>query len=138
MNRWIPTFILLSSLYVGSSQVDKQQQLERERVKVAIFTPEERANLELWFFEETQKMGLTEEVNKEYERIFFSHIYDLGRLNDKDKGLSDVEIKAGFERIIDNMNAEMKQLLTKDQYIHHLENCGEIVRSVYRKMNWKE
>jgi hypothetical protein len=103
---------------------------------VTIFTPEERANLQLWFYEQTQLMGLTEKTDIEYERIFYTYIYQMSRLNDKDKDYCDEEMNDLFEQLVDKMNVEMKQLLTKEQYIQHLENFGEITRSVYRRMDW--
>jgi hypothetical protein len=131
-------FSFLVVLYTSASfsQVNKQKQIQREKDKVTIFTPEERSNLQLWFYDQTQLMGLTEETNIEYERIFYTYIYQMSRLNDKDKDYSDEEINDLFEQLVDKMNVEMKQLLTREQYIQHLENFGEIVRRAYRKLNW--
>jgi len=136
MRPILMTLILLTTLSHISAQVDKLKQLQREKDKVDIFTPEERANLQLWFFEQTQKMGLSEKANDEYNRIFYSYIYDMSRLDDKDRGLTDEEIRTQFELLIDKMNAEMKNLLSTEQYIQHLENFGEIVRRSYEKINW--
>jgi len=118
------------------AQVNKQQQIQREKDKVAAFTPEEWANMQLSFYEQTKKLELTPELNAEYERIFYTRIHEMSRLNDKDKALSDKEIKVGFDRIVDEMNAEMKTLLDQERYVQHLENFGKIIRSVYRRMNW--
>jgi hypothetical protein len=81
-------------------------------------------------------MGLSEKVNEEYNRIFYNYIYDMSRLDDKDRGLTDEEIRTQFDELIDKMNAEMKNLLSTEQYIQHLENFGEIVRRSYEKINW--
>jgi hypothetical protein len=121
---------------VLEAQVNKQQQVQREKDKVMVFSSEERANLQLWFYEQTQRMGLSEEVNTEYERIFYDHIYEMSRLNDKDKDLTDDEMHERFDTIVDKLNMQMKQLLNQEQYIQHLENFGEIVRSIYGRMNW--
>jgi len=131
------TVVIVLICFPLSSQTNRQQ-LDREKEKVMIFTPEERANLQLWFYEQTQKMGLSEEINAEYERIFYDHIFEMSRLNDKDNALNDKQIRGGFDAIVKKMNVQMKQLLTEEQYVQHLENFGEIVRSAYRKMNWNE
>lgn len=139
MIRGIYITVMLVGLSCSvNSQANKQQQVHRENQKVMIFTPEERANLQLWFYDQTQKMRLSEEVNAEYERIFYDHIYEMSRLNDKDNALNDKQIRGGFDDIVKKMNIQMKKLLTEEQYVQHLENFGEIVRSAYRKMNWNE
>lgn len=138
MNTYYTLLIALCFSGLSFAQVNKQQQIQREKDKVSVFSAEERANLQLWFYEQTQKMGLSEEVNAEYERIFYDHIYEMGRLNDKDRVLNDNQIKGGFDDIVHKMNTQMKALLTEEQYVQHLENFGVIVRSAYRKMNWNE
>ena len=62
----------------------------------------------------------------------------MSRLNDKDNTLNNNQIRGGFDDIVKKMNVQMKELLTEEQYVQHLENFGEIVRSAYRKMNWNE
>ncbi len=138
MIRSIYVTVVIVLISIPLSSQTNTQQLDREKEKVMIFTPEERANLQLWFYEQTQKMGLSEETNAEYERIFYDHIYEMSRLNDKDNALNDNQIRGGFDDIVKKMNVLMKELLTKEQYVQHLENFGEIVRSAYRKMNWNE
>lgn len=138
MIRSIYVTVVIVLISIPLSSQTNRQQLDREKEKVMIFTPEERANLQLWFYEQTQKMGLSEEINAEYERIFYDHIYEMSRLNDKDNALNDNQIRGGFDDIVKKMNVQMKELLTEEQYVQHLENFGEIVRSAYRKMNWNE
>ena len=138
MIRSIYVTVVIVLISIPLSSQTNTQQLDREKEKVMIFTPEERANLQLWFYEQTQKMGLSEETNAEYERIFYDHIYEMSRLNDKDNTLNNNQIRGGFDDIVKKMNVLMKELLTEEQYVQHLENFGEIVRSAYRKMNWNE
>lgn len=138
MIRSIYVTVVIVLISIPLSSQTNRQQLDREKEKVMIFTPEERANLQLWFYEQTQKMGLSEEINAEYERIFYDHIYEMSRLNDKDNALNDNQIRGSFDDIVKKMNFQMKELLTEEQYVQHLENFGEIVRSAYRKMNWNE
>jgi hypothetical protein len=83
-------------------------------------------------------MGLSDEIRDQYDTIVFSYIYQMSRLNDKDKDYSIEEIHVKFYSIVDNMNAELKQLLTTEQYINHLENFNQIVRSIYHKYGWED
>ena len=74
MIRSIYVTVVIVLISIPLSSQTNTQQLDREKEKVMIFTPEERANLQLWFYEQTQKMGLSEETNAEYERIFYDQI----------------------------------------------------------------
>jgi hypothetical protein len=120
----------------GQTKVVTKQE-KREAAKVdTLYTIEERANIGQWLYSRVNDMQLTEDVREEYDAIFFSRIYDLRRLNDKDKDYNEEEIRNKFDEIVDKMNMEVKAILTTDQYINHLENFAEIERSVYRRLNW--
>ena len=120
----------------GQTKIVTKQE-KREAAKVdTLYTVEERANIGQWLYERVNEMKLTEDVREEYDAIFFSRIYDLRRLNDKDKDYNEEEIRNKFDEIVDKMNMEVKAILTTDQYINHLENFAEIERSVYRRLNW--
>ena len=116
-----------------------QQQIRRQAAKVdTVYTTEERANMGVWFNDRVQDMKLTPEVREEYDAIIFSRIYDMTRINDKDKNYTDAEMQDKFDEIVDKMNSEVKKILSTEQYINHLENFAEIERSVYKKFNWKK
>lgn len=132
-------FILFGmALSYGQNTVSTKQQ-RRQAAKVdTVYTVEERANMGLWLNERINDMQLSQDVREEYDAIIFSRIYDMSRLNDKDKDYSDEEIQSKFDEVVDKMNMEVKVILTTDQYINHLENFAEIERSVYRKFDWKK
>ncbi|WP_104733997.1 hypothetical protein [Hanstruepera ponticola] len=127
-------FVVVSSF--GQNTVSTKQQ-RRQAAKVdTVYTVEERANMAHWLYERVNEMKLSDEVREEYDAIIFSRIYDMSRLNDKDKAHTDEEIHIKFDEIVDKMNMEVKAILTTDQYINHLENFAELERSVYKKFDW--
>lgn len=138
------TFLCLAVLFANISFVFSQntmseKQIRRQAAKVdTVYTVQERANIELWFNDRVNEMNLTKEKREEYDTIVFSHIYEMSRLNDKDKNYTIDEIHTKFDAIVDDMNSELKVLLTNDQYINHLENFGQIVRSIYHKYGWED
>ncbi|WP_417856838.1 hypothetical protein [Xanthomarina gelatinilytica] len=138
------TFLCLAVLFANISFVFSQntmseKQIRRQAAKVdTVYTVQERANIELWFNDRVNEMNLTKEKREEYDTIVYSHIYEMSRLNDKDKNYTIDEIHTKFDAIVDNMNSELKVLLTNDQYINHLENFGQIVRSIYHKYGWED
>jgi mannitol-specific phosphotransferase system IIBC component len=130
---------LTSIASMQSQELKTEREIRRQEAKVdTVYTVQERANMELWFYERVNEMGLSDEIRDQYDTIVFSYIYQMSRLNDKDKDYSIEEIHVKFDAIVDNMNAELKQLLTTEQYINHLENFNQIVRSIYHKYGWED
>ncbi|GGG51461.1 hypothetical protein [Bizionia arctica] len=128
---------LLAIGSVQSQNLQSEQQIRRQEAKVdTVYTVQERANMEYWFNERVNEMALNDELREQYDTIVFSYIYQMSRLNDADKDYCVEEIHERFDVIVDNMNAELKQLLTNEQYINHLENFNEIVRSIDHKYGW--
>lgn len=132
-------FLSIGMLSSYSQNGKSQKQMRRDAAKVdTVYTVEERARMGQWLYDRVNEMGLSDDVREEYDAIVFSKIYDMSRLNDKDKDLTDAEIQTQFDNIVDKMNLEVKAILTKDQYINHLENFAEIERSIYKKFDWDE
>ncbi len=127
------TFSLILVTTLGFSQKMSQKQKEREQNKVNIHTSKENDNLQRFYAEEVDKMGLSDEKREEYYNILLSHTYDMSRLDDKDKDYTETEITEKFNAVIDKMNIKMKELLTPEQYVMHLETFSKIIYSVNRK-----
>ena len=83
------TFVLIFVFIFNTLMSQSQKQLERERNKVEVLTVEERANLQLLFYERTKAMNLSEDVEEEYYRYLLHYVYDMQRLDDKDKDFTD-------------------------------------------------
>lgn len=133
-------FLIVFGTIMSYGQNGKsQKQIRREAAKVdTVYTVEERARMGSWLYDRVNEMGLSDDVREEYDAIVFSKIYDMTRLNDKDKNYSNEEIQNKFDEIVDKMNMEVKAILTTEQYINHLENFAEIERSVYKKFDWSD
>lgn len=116
------------------SQELSEKQKERENNKVKIFTSEERDNLQRFYHEEVNKMGLTDKEKEEYYEVLLYHTYEMARLNDKDKDLTEDEITKKFNELTDTLNGKMKAMLKPEQYIMHLETFNKVLYSVKRRM----
>ncbi len=127
----------LCAATIQAQQIKSAKQMEREATKIdTVFTVEERANLNLWFYEHTKKMKLSDTLEDKYYDIMYSSFFDMGRLNDKDKDYSQDEMQSKLDDIVKRTNRQVKDILSLDQYVVHLENFGTIVRSIYRKLDW--
>jgi len=129
--------ILFLSLYVNSYGQKSQKQIDREKNRVEIFSDEERANLQLHFYDKTQEMNLSEDVEEEYYRLLLHYVYDIQRLNDKDKGFTNDEVKVGLEKLVTKMNSKIKPVLTEAHYQTHLNNFNDLLKSIYRRNGWE-
>lgn len=127
------TVFALGSIFFGTAQ-ETLTPKEKERMdnKVQVFTSDERDNIQMWFYEQTNKLGLDESTRNMYATILNDHIYDLGRLTDKDKHYNEAEILSKIEEDKVKVNAKIKPLLTENQYQQHLEHYNRVL-DVYIK-----
>ena len=126
-------FSLISLLNINAQELT-QKQLEYEKNKVQIFTVNERDNLLNWFGDRAKLMNLTETKEDEYTNILIFYFVKMGRLDDKDKENSKEEIIQKLDVLIKKQNAEIKDILTVDQYKMHLENYGEFMQSIKNRI----
>lgn len=129
--------ILLFTLYANSYGQKSQKEIDLEKNKVQIFSAEERANLQLHFYDKTQEMNLPEDVEEDYYRLVLHYIYDMQRLNDKDKDFTDAEVKVELEKLVTKMNSKIELVLTKEKYQMHLNNFNDLLKSIYRRNAWE-
>lgn len=136
----IALMCLVSSFSVNAQKLTPKQ-LEREKNKVEIYTSEERDNLQMAFYKHVKEMNLSEENEEEYYAVFLYYLMKMNRLNDKDKGLSEAQVKEQFQENIDKMNSEIVTLLNDEQKVMHQEYIDKFVYSVntrLEKVNKKE
>lgn len=129
--------LLFLSLYVNSYGQKSQKEIELENNKVQIFSDEERANLQLHFYDKTQEMNLSDAVEEEYYRLVLHYVYDIQRLNDKDKDFTDDEVKVELEKLVTKMNTKVQPVLTEENYQMHLNNFNDVLKSIYRRNGWE-
>ncbi|WP_045469433.1 hypothetical protein [Winogradskyella sp. PG-2] len=130
---FILIFVLTFSFAIGQSQ----KELDREKNKVEILTVEERANLQMLFYNKMKKMKLTDEVEEEYYRYLLHYVYDMQRLNDKDKDYTDEEMKEELGKLVTKMDTRIEPILTEEQFKMHKKNWNDIMKVVYFKNGWK-
>lgn len=133
---YLGCFLLVANMSIAQNKTEKDIELQEAKVDT-VYTVEERANIQRWFYERVNDMQLKPEFRDDYDRIINKYVFDMSRLNDTDKNYTREEIHDKFDEMVDKMNTELKSILTTDQYVNHLENFGEIQRSVYRRWNFK-
>ena len=109
------------------------QEISKEDRKVQIFTYEEKANLQNWFHEEIKRMGLTEEQAAQYNSILVYYVAKIARLDDKDKDYTKEEFKVELSKLLEKQDAELKEILSPQQFEIHKEIYGEFLRSASKR-----
>ena len=127
--RYMFTLIFLLA-FVGSAF---GQQGPDEDVRVRLFTQEERDNLQVWYHEGLQKMGLSEETEARYQSILTYYAVKMARLDDKDQEWTPDQFQAKVKEYLTKQESEIRAILTPEQYEMHEEIYGEFLRSVYRR-----
>lgn len=128
MARILPLIFLFGFIAAANGQ-----QGPEEDVRVRLFTQEERDNLQLWYHEGLQKMGLSEETEARYQSILTYYAVKMARLDDKDQEWTPEQFKAKVKEYQTKQESEVRAILTPEQYEMHEEIYGEFLRSVYRR-----
>ena len=108
-------------------------QSTKEDNKVQIFTYEEKANLQNWFQKEIQQMNLSQEQEASYSSIITYYVAKIARLDDKDQDYSKEEFKAKLNEFLGKQDADLKEILSDEQFAIHKEIYGEFLRSAYKR-----
>lgn len=127
LNFLLVIVAFLASCLNMKGQEMTQKQKEYEENKVEIFTLEERDNIQMWVQEEVEKMGLSEEEINEYNNILLYYLGKLRRFDDKDKGNSKEEVLKKMDQLIIKQNADIKEILSEEQYEMHLEFYDKMI-----------
>ena len=113
-------------------QIAAQESTEKD-VKVQIFTQEEKDNLQLWYHEGLEKMGLSEETEARYQSILTYYAVKMTRLDDKDQDYTPEEFKTKLNAYLARQDADLREILTDEQFAIHQEIYGEFLRSAYKR-----
>ena len=135
-----PLLLIICLLCIANVNAQNltEKQKEREKNKVKIYTPDEYDNLQMEFHSGVEAMNLSEEKQNLYTDTILKYVSKMTRLNDKDQGNTNEEVRTKFSENISKMNAEVKDILSKKEYIMHLENIHKIVYSVNTKLDTLE
>jgi hypothetical protein len=131
--------MVLIALFYFSGQKAQAQVVDQtisnyEKNKIQIFTVEERGNLYDWFESRIDKMHLPEKIKEEYYSIILYYNVKMSRLDDKDKKYTKKQVLKRMDKYIARQNAEVKEILTPEQYKMHLENYDRLLKSVRRRI----
>jgi|LGVF01.1.fsa_nt_gb hypothetical protein len=135
--------IISTGLFLFLSQNSKAQILspklqEYEKNKVQIFTVQERDNLHTWFNEGIDTMDLTEDKKEEYYSIILYYFVKMGRLDDTDHENSKKEIEEKLDKLVIKQDAEIKEVLSEENYEIHLEKYGNLLKSIRNRISETE
>ncbi|WP_103072187.1 hypothetical protein [Aquimarina sediminis] len=135
MRITVTSFLLL--IFVTTfGQTHEEKLLERQKNKVEIFTSGEKDNLQFFFNEQVDKMKLSEDLRDDYYGIILYYTNKMGRIGDRNKGYTEAEKKTKLDAMVIQLNDEVKEILTKEQYQIHKESFGKIITSVYNRKGW--
>lgn len=121
--------ILTLSFSNMNAQTIKEKDQQRQENKVKLFSDEEFANFHVWFYNEVQKMELSEKADNDYLSILNMHLSSMSRLDDKDKNYSNEEIIEKFNEIMKKLDDDVKPVLNEKQYEQHLEIMEVVLSS---------
>ncbi|MDU8887085.1 hypothetical protein RXV94_13020 [Yeosuana sp. MJ-SS3] len=129
----IVAFTLFISNPIASQDLT-QKQLEREKNKVEIYTPNEKDSIQMSFYNQANKMGLSEKNREKYNRIITDFVFDMKRVNDKDKDLSAEEMEEKLLKLEVKSNNKVKQILNQEQFEKHKKVFGDLVSDAIIKL----
>lgn len=87
-----------------------------------IFSSQDKDNLQFWHYEQVLKMKLNEEGRDNYLSLLNYYTYKMSRLGLKKYGYTEAERKMKFDKLVDALNADMKDLLSPANYGIHKES----------------
>ena len=131
-------YLSLIAIALFTATIVNAQDTVEEDNKVQIFTYEEKANLQLWYNEELQRMGFSPEELSQYYSIVFYHVAKIARLDDKDQDFTEDEFKAELNKQLAKQDADLREILTEEQMEIHHELYGEFLRSAYKRWGIEE
>lgn len=117
-----------------SAQKLTQSQLEKEKIRVRLFSFKEIDSLQLKFQDRVSKMYLKDELEEEYLYIVTANLVNMGTLDDLDKNYTKEEIITKIPTYIQKINSQSKLILTPNQYKIHLLNIKMIDDAIMRKL----
>ncbi len=137
MKYFISLLLFISTITVFG-QTFEEKLAERALNKVDLYTSKENDNLQAFYAEEIEKMELSEQITEEYYMTLTYYTNKMERLGSKDKDYSDSELKTKFDGLVADLNTEMHEILTDNQFKIHKEAFNKIIESVYVRKEWKK
>ncbi|WP_121665400.1 hypothetical protein [Mesonia aquimarina] len=124
-------FVLFTTMSGFSQVYNTNVKQEREEV----FTADERDNIQVWFKEQTDNLGLNAEKRRAYENVLVQNLNTMYHITDKDKKYSDEELKSKFDEQVMKINKEVESILTKEQYNKHQKSLQRIQKAFHNRVD---
>lgn len=135
--KFLTPFLLFLSLSIGLSNVSYAQSNDEKQQAGSLFESTEKDSMQIWFYNRATAMGLKDEKREEYYNIILYHTFKMTRLENKEKGYTQQEVRAKFEALVKKQHSEIKAILDKKQYAYYLDIYNKILKSVYERKGWK-
>ena len=136
--NWLLSLLaLFLSFSFSYGQSDSRKKERQERTVDTTFTKDEKNTIHYLIYDTVKKMNLDQNITDQYYAILYSHTYKMTRLDDKDQDLTPTERKESLSQINREMNAQLKEILSEENYNSHLDNFNTILKAVYLRAGWQ-
>ena len=131
--------ILLGLTVINVNSQDlSPKQLEKQKNRVQILTLEEQWDTQIWYFQEVEKMNLSEEESEQYSSNLLLYMSKMKRLDDLDKDYTYEEILVEMDKLYEKLNTKVKSFLSPDSYDQHLKTISTLQEYILGKMQREE
>lgn len=128
--RYINLVVLV--LLIVSMNVYSQENNEE-----LFYSIEENEYIKDWFSQEVESMQMTDEVKEVYYDVIIKYTSKMDELGDEEENYSSEDFRVKLSSIVDEMNLNMKEVLTTSQYKIHEKNFKLILWNIKIKKGWK-
>jgi hypothetical protein len=128
--------ITIALLLITSLNINAQDSHVDAVDSEKIFTPKDRDFIQLWYYDQVLKMDLNQKGRDDYSSLLSYYTYKMGRLRLAKYNYTDKEMKAEFDKLVRNLNLEMKDFLSDKDYKIHVKSFKKIEDVVYEKKYW--
>lgn len=112
----IGAMISLNSL---SSFAQVKQDDVKKSTKIDVFTPQEKDQIQLWLFDQTTALNLTEKQLDDYSNVILTNVNSIFHLTDSNKNYSLKEIDEKTGLIFKKINKQTKPIMDAEQFQAH-------------------
>ena len=129
---------IISFFTLNSFAKEANYEAEKDGKTLEIFTSKDKDFLQLWHYDEVLKMDLSEAERDTYFSVLNTYTYKMSKLGFSDYYFTDSERKHEFEKLVDQLDAIMKNTLSPSNFVIHDESFDKIEHIVYEKRNWED
>ncbi|MFD1292381.1 hypothetical protein ACFQ5N_00920 [Lutibacter holmesii] len=128
--RYINLVVLV--LLIVSMNVYSQENNEE-----LFYSIEENEYIKDWFSQEVESMQMTDDVKEAYYDVIIKYTSKMDELGDEEENYSSEDFRVKLSSIVDEMNLNMKEVLTTSQYKIHEKNFKLILWNIKIKKGWE-